>query len=345
MMNAQVILNDASHYLNRELFDEIFTPGTNPEMYNTVKNVVFPKKAGKMIRPTQVLQTVEAYGSVNKINALGAALSIEFDHNAYLIKDDITDLSELRRGEPCLYKTKGIGRAIIYGDWLQTLAQRALETELEMGYVNDTEFANLSKIRCMQMLETGEGQDYEECIKCKPLADVTESDVNTIHEKKTAYYTVFAPFAYGATVSHVSYQKIIDLLNPLLKIGRAFQIKDDILDIVGNLTKDPAGDLEEGKRTLHLVKTYQQAKLKEREILAKCGTKDDDGNLLLRKNPKIKENVIRILKKYGEIDNCNNIAKELAQEGMRELSKHLPETEGTQDLFSLYEFAAITRTV
>ena len=344
MLSAQYILEDTNQRIKPKLFDALGVPDANPEMYSAIKGFLFPKKVGKRVRPAGVFQTVRAYGKVDIINALWAALSIELDHNRYLIHDDIEDGSHIRRGEECLYLLYGLDKAVNFGDWLGGKAQRALELEYEKSFVDVNDFYRLSKERREQNNTTGEGQDYEFCIRRKPFGDTTEEDIFKIHRKKTARYTVVTPFIYAAIISGISDAEIKKLFTALEKLGIAFQITDDILDMSGNLTKDWAGDLEEGKRTLHLVRTYHQAALKERELIDQwVGRKNNDGKFLLEDRPDVKRKIISTMNKYGEFEKCRAIAANLSREGLEAVKNNLPDTEGTRGLLNLYEYITVTR--
>ena len=344
LLYAQEILADASQRLTPDLFDALGVPEKNLEMYHAVKGFIFPKKPGKRLRPAEVLQTVRAYGLVDVINAYWAASSIEIDHNKLLMWDDIQDESRTRRGEICLYLIHGVDKVINFAAWLGEKAKRAIELEFEDGYVDLRDYYRLAKEQREQSQITAEGQDYEFCVRRKPLADATEEETEIIQRKKTARYTVVTPFVYGAIISGITNKEIEKLKPSLEELGVAFQITDDALDCLGYLNKDWAGDLEEGKRTRHLVRTYQQANARERQLIDRwVGQKGPDGRFLLEDKLEVKKEIIAIMDKYGEIASCRKIARQKTKGALQVLRENLPETEETQGLLNLYRFAAASR--
>ena len=87
--------------------------------------VDYPRRGGKMMRPSLCIAAARAFGaSVDE--AVGSATSIELLHNALLIHDDIQDESEERRGTPTLHKLHGVPLAINAGDTLAMLSLRPL---------------------------------------------------------------------------------------------------------------------------------------------------------------------------------------------------------------------------
>ena len=93
----------------------------------------FTASGGKRVRPVLALLGAEAVGGKAE-QALSAAVAIELFQSAALIHDDIADEGELRRGEPCLYRTEGIGLAINAGDLaLTNVIEIVLNDKLEQN--------------------------------------------------------------------------------------------------------------------------------------------------------------------------------------------------------------------
>lgn len=363
-------LLNVEKYMKANILEAFEIPEENRQMALAVQEYL--DRGGKYLRPALVMSTVKAYEVKNPEDAVWAAISLQYDHNWFLIHDDIEDNSRLRRGKPCLHILYGIDKAINYGDYLRTLAEMALEKGKEKWGL--ATYSRLISARQEMLKTTCEGQDLEFTLREKPLAEMTEEKVLKILVNKSAFYTIFTPYRYGAIISVVSDEKIEEVKPALLNIGVAFQIQDDVLDLVvereqerGRATlraqkfgKDWAGDLEEIKRTLPLVKVFKAAEPKDREYLRK--TLDVNGKMkklvALRDSlrdkrlenseeyKKIQENideiklrVIELMHKYNAIEDAKSMAAKLYEDGIGVLEKKLPETEGKEEVLELLKFA------
>ncbi len=332
MRSVEDILKDTNSQITESIFDEAYGQVIEPTMHEICRKFIFPEKTGKRLRPAIVFCAAKACG-IEPEDVQYPALSIEVDHNRYLIHDDIEDQSLKRRGEDCLYLKHGVDRAVNFGDRLEAVAQRAIELEYELGVIKEKDFRRLSQARREQVQATAEGQNYEFCIRRRLISEATEKDVYTILENKTAPYTVLAPCQYAMITAGVKNPEIEAIRDAALKCGVAFQLRDDYLDLAGGLTKDWAGDLEEGKRTLILVRTYKAANSEERAFIDERvgkGTLEDE----------VKMQIIDIVKKYGVLQGAADEAARLAEEGIKVFRENLPENEGAEELFSLFKYAA-----
>jgi geranylgeranyl pyrophosphate synthase len=203
---------------------------------------------GKRLRPALVYATGEALGmSLEKIDA--AACAIELIHSYSLVHDDLPamDDDDLRRGKPTCHIKYGEATAILVGDALQALAFDCL--------ANNTHLSDKHKVRMIQILSQASGTvgmiggqfiDIRSEGKLPSL-----SALQQMHQMKTGAL-IQAALLLGACQSvH------FDNLRPNLadfgdKIGLAFQIQDDILDIESNtetLGKPQGSDEEADKAT------------------------------------------------------------------------------------------------
>ncbi len=219
-------LINVEKYMKINLLEAFNIPKENEQMGLAIEEYL--SRGGKYLRPGLVFSTVKAYGK-NPEDAIWSAISLQFDHNWFLIHDDIEDNSRLRRGKSCLHILYGIDNAINYGDYLRTLAEMALEKGKEkLGLYT---YSRLITARQEMLKTTCEGQDLEFILRKKPLSEMTEEKVLKILEKKSAFYTIFTPFRYGAIISELSDKEIDEIKPALMKIGVAFQIQDDVLDL------------------------------------------------------------------------------------------------------------------
>ncbi|MEM7825352.1 MAG: polyprenyl synthetase family protein [Candidatus Aenigmatarchaeota archaeon] len=362
-------LLEVEKYMRVNLIEAFGIPEDNKKMGLALEE--FLSRGGKYLRPGLVWSTVKAYEK-NPEDSIWVAISLNFDHNWFLIHDDIEDDSRLRRGKPCLHILYGIDNAINYGDYLRTLAEMALEKGKEK-FKFET-YSRLISARQEMLKTTCEGQDLEFLLREKPLSEMTEEKVLEILKKKSAFYTTFTPYRYGAIISGLSDREIEEIKPYLIKIGIAFQLKDDILDVTvereeekGKATlieqkfgKDWAGDLEEIKRTLLLARLLKRAEPEDKDYLIEKLDINGEMRRLVKKRDslgqesleyreiqeridEIKLKVIEMMHKYRVIDDTINTANKLYRVGIKAVKEKLPETEGKRDVLDLLKFAVFRK--
>jgi len=198
--------------------------------------------SGKRVRPLLTLLACEAGGGKAE-DAVPAALSVELLHTASLIHDDMMDASSKRRGKPTIHTAYGNKVALLCGDFLVSLAYEEIYKLPEAVKVK---VWNLMNQTYRQLCE---GQALEEYINEK--GDVSSQDLLEVIEKKTAVLIDFATSS-GAVVSGVDLKTVNCFSEFGKNIGYAFQIKDDILDIIGDeeeMGKDCSQDEKNKKVT------------------------------------------------------------------------------------------------
>ena len=201
--------------------------------------------------------------------AIGAAASIELLHNAQLIHDDIEDESDRRRGKPTLHQTYGVPLAINAGDALGLLSLQPLKDSLRrLGFPLTLRiFQETERVAW----ESAEGQALELGWRQENHTDLRDEDYLRMVLQKTCWLAVIHPLRVGCLIGARGGLP----LDPLIRIGffcgSAFQIRDDILNVLAgsDYGKDPNGDLVEGKRTLLLIHALRHADLMDRAKLAR----------------------------------------------------------------------------
>lgn len=212
----------------------------------------FTMSGGKRTRPVLCLLGAQAVG-VDPICALSTAAAVEYFQTAALIHDDIADESELRRGEPCLHVSDGVGLAINVGDLALVNVYAGLLTDSSLD--NDTCLRILCELTYMEQ-RTLEGQALDIGWVRDGRWDVTVDDYLYMATHKTAYYSAATPLACGAICAKGDDAQVEALFDFGLDSGLAFQLQDDLLNLVGNPDeqgKDYRSDITEGKRTLLAV--------------------------------------------------------------------------------------------
>ena len=213
----------------------------------------YPRRGGRMLRPSLCLAVAGAFGAPLEL-ATPTAVAIELMHNAFLVHDDIEDGSTHRRGSPSLHNEHGVATAINVGDALAILSFRPLIDNLRL-LPGASAAAVLSDFERMAG-ETIEGQAIELGWRQEGVVDVGEDDYLHMVLKKTCWYTVIFPCRAGAAIGAKRELEPNALVRFGFFLGAAFQIQDDLLNLVGDperYGKEIGGDIQEGKRTLPFV--------------------------------------------------------------------------------------------
>jgi geranylgeranyl diphosphate synthase type II len=213
----------------------------------------YPSRPGKALRPALCLSASRVFGAQPDA-VMGIAVAIELLHNAFLVHDDIADGSEMRRGRPTLTATHGMAAALNAGDGLAIVAGQVLRKATRRL---DSELADLVWHEFDTMaLRTLEGQAIEAGWQLDNVEDLKPQDYLELIMHKTCWYTTIHPLRVGALVGSCGKADLGPLVRFGFHFGAAFQIRDDVLNLVGDereYGKEILGDLYEGKRTLPLV--------------------------------------------------------------------------------------------
>lgn len=237
--------------------------GPSPYLHDLV--VDYPRRGGKMMRSSLCIAHARAYGaSLDEAVLSGAA--IEMLHNGLLIHDDIEDGSEERRGRPTLHVLHGVPLAINAGDMLMLLSLRPLMDNA--ARVGDWLALEVLKETEMMARQSAEGQALELGWRDLNDATVTQSDYLAMVLKKTAWFSTIYPARVGALIGSAGRVDPSIFTNFGFFLGAAFQIQDDLLNLVGDASygKELNGDLYEGKRTLMLIHARLACSPPERAI-------------------------------------------------------------------------------
>jgi len=230
-----------------------FLPQTEPRrhLYDLVPE--YPLRPGKGLRPGLCIATCRAFGGDLR-DILASAAAIELYHNAFLVHDDVEDASEHRRGYPTLNAAHGVPIAVNVGDALNVLSIAPLMDNLHRLGPRLT-FDVFREIEHM-VRQSVEGQAIELGWVHDNVMHLSPRDYLRMTLKKTCWYTSIHPCRIGALVATRGALDlgVFDEFGYLM--GAAFQIQDDILNLVGDVErygKEHAGDIWEGKRTLMLI--------------------------------------------------------------------------------------------
>ena len=219
---------------------------------------------GKRLRPALLILICGMFGGDKKAGTLLAAV-IEFIHTATLLHDDVVDEADMRRGLAAANTIWGNEASVLVGDFLFAMA-------FDMA-VDQGSMATLKSIStATRRLAEGE------ILELMKTADITttEADYIKIIDGKTAIL-----MATACEVGAITAAAGDELQNKMQEFGHclgiAFQMMDDILDYNSceeNLGKTIGIDLEEGKVTLPLIHTLQQAPPDEQNKIKEIITSD-----------------------------------------------------------------------
>ena len=226
----------------------------SPYLHDLV--VDYPRRGGKMMRSSLCIAHARAFGA-DLDKALLTAAALEMLHNGLLIHDDIQDGSEERRGRPTLQVLHGLPLALNAGDSLLLLALRPLMDNV--GRLGEWLALKVLLETEVMARESAEGQALEIGWRDLNVTDVTEADYMEMVLKKTAWFSTIYPARTGALIG-TNGRIDPNIFNPFgFFLGAAFQIQDDLLNLVGDASygKELSGDLYEGKRTLMLIHARQ----------------------------------------------------------------------------------------
>ena len=233
----------------------------------------YPLRAAKALRPAICIATCRALGGRLE-PVLPSAAVLELYHNAFLIHDDVEDLSEKRRDEPTLHESWGMPIAVNVGDAMLALTLTPLLDNMRVLGMGKAVRILQAVARMAQ--ESAEGQAIELAWVREGRFDQRDGDYEQMVAKKTSYYSFVTPMVIGAVVADADPSHADALANFGKLLGVAFQIQDDVLNLAANEArygKEIGGDLWEGKHTLILLHALRAAAPAERAracaILAK----------------------------------------------------------------------------
>lgn len=282
------------------------------------------KLGGKRLRPALVLLCGKAAGKIDRRHYLVAA-AMEMIHTGSLVHDDILDGAEFRRQLKTLNAQWDSQRAVLVGDLLITRA-----FELICDCDDSTIFRKTSC--CCQA--TVEGELYQ--TESVGNFGLKPDDYLKIVGGKTASLLECSTLL-GAYLGGASEEDMNAFGRVGQALGIAFQIVDDILDLVGDeetVGKTLGTDLENKKETLPLIIYFQNASSEERDALIKTldeGVKAEE-----------RQKVASILEKSGAIDSARKEADKLVDEGLALIAdlRAKAEREGRTDSLAAFDSLA-----
>lgn len=227
---------------------------------------------GKRLRPYLVCEVANLFGISEDIS-FPVAASLEMLHTYSLIHDDLPamDNDDFRRGKPTCHKQFDEATAIIAGDGLLTYAFEVLskaplispETKLKLISLLAERAGAFNGMIAGQMLDLQTDKSPE-------LS--SEEIIKHIEEMKTGCLIAYAVQA-GAIIGNASSEEYTALTTYARKIGIAFQISDDILDVIGDsalMGKTLGKDAKQGKLTFVSLYGLDNARQKAEKLITEA---------------------------------------------------------------------------
>ncbi|MFW9845873.1 MAG: polyprenyl synthetase family protein [Candidatus Thorarchaeota archaeon] len=276
----------------------------------------YPTRPGKGIRPSFCIAACGAVGGDIE-NALNTAVTIELLHNSFLIKDDIVDGSDYRRGDVTLNKMYGFELAINAGDALKVLSLLPLVDNMQVIGVRKA-LQIILEIQHMASRSV-EGQIIElDWIK-RNIVPTRYQDYYRMCTLKTCWYTCITPARTGIIVGlkNASEQQLSAITEFGRTLGIGFQIRDDVLNLTSTFDlygKEINGDIREGKRTLMLIHLINSVTPREKEKIVRILEKPRD-----KKTNDEVDYIRGLMNRHGSIDEAMRVSRRFALKARRVL--------------------------
>lgn len=236
-----VYLESIETYLNRLFVSSVPWQKLNESMRYSVLS------GGKRIRPVLALECARLGGIGDWHRALPFACALELVHTYSLIHDDLPcmDNDELRRGKPTNH--------VVYGETMATLAGDALQAEAYRLIVEAPKLTKTAKIDAVWSLAWASGANGMVAGQVLDLSDYgcNRETLTLLCDKKTCFM-IKAAAEMGCAAANAPVEQTAALAQYASLLGLAFQIRDDMLDIIGDVNtfgKPIGSDKEEGKTT------------------------------------------------------------------------------------------------
>ena len=327
MIDLQAELKEKSEIVKDYILNSPFRLQLAPD-YIADGARLYTDRGGKMLRPAILMLACEAAGGDAKL-ALPAAAAIEMSHTWTLVHDDLIDNDDLRRGGPSVHayyrelnqesikdsaelEQYARSMAMLVGDIQQAWAISMIN-ELS-DRIDNAVFRYIIREMTnywVPKVMSGEALDLE--YSKLTFDQVTEEMILDMLAKKTASTFGFAGQA-GAMIGINKLDKehptVKAIQQVCLDAGLAFQLRDDILGIIGDekeLGKPIGSDIREGKKTVIIAHAYSRATSEQKQVLLKVLGNESATEAEV-------EQVHTILKELGSIEYTGTMANKYADQ-------------------------------
>ena len=290
MYSFKQLSEKVSQYFAAEVFD-----GTPHSLYEPIDYTL--ADGGKRIRPILMLAATDLFGGDIETARYGA-VGIETFHNFTLLHDDLMDQSPIRRGKPTVYRKWSPNTAILSGDAMNILAWRYF---LKTPHPRLREILQVFEKTSMEICE---GQQFD--MDFEQRSDVSIGEYMEMIRLKTAVLLGCA-LKIGALYGNAEDVDIEHIYNFGIKIGLAFQLRDDLLDAYGDVAtfgKQTGTDIRDNKKTylfLHALEKATEAQHSRLQQLFDTTPENSD------------DKVREVLDIYGKLGIRNDVEQAIAK--------------------------------
>lgn len=335
---SRKIKRELEHFIPRRVDEKTLSeiigePSYRYEPESINKSILQPfwdliDRGGKRWRPALTLMVYEAIGGkIEEI--LPLAIIPETIHNGTLVVDDVEDDSEFRRGKPCIHRIYGVDIALNMGNTMYFLPMLIL-SKID---ISEHKKARILEEYIKTMVELSLGQAMDIAWHRGLVDEVDEEQYLQMTLFKTGALARFS--IRIATIMAHTPREIEDKLSRFGEsIAIAFQIQDDILNIIGDelkYGKEIGGDIREGKRTLVVVralKTLEKEKAKRLKEIINLRTSDI----------KLINEAISLIKESGFIEYAKSLSKQLVSKAWEQIDKIIEDSTAKKNLKALADF-------
>lgn len=244
MLTADILADK----INQAIAD-IPYPTAPAGLYQPIKYIL--EGGGKRLRPLLLLASCDAVSGDCEA-AVNQALAIEIFHNFTLLHDDVMDNADLRRGRPTVHRRWDNNTAILSGDAMLTMATQYLSKD------SGDKLATILDIFNTTAMEIYEGQQFD--MDFERIRTVSVDEYLMMIKLKTSVLLGCA-CKIGAVMGNAPVELCNLLYDYGVKLGLAFQLRDDYLDAYGDpLTfgKEIGGDIVNNKKTWLLINALNE---------------------------------------------------------------------------------------
>ena len=223
----------------------------------------------KMIRAGLIFASAETNPNLDISSVITLATSIELMHTYSLVHDDLPcmDDDDIRRNQPSNHIKYGEANAVLTGDTLQALAYEIL--------CNDINLSAQDKIGAIKHLSNACGKNgmvlgqHLDIQNETNLKEISQEDLDYIHQLKTGKL-IECSVLFGQINNNLSQDQLKNFNNFSSKLGLAFQIVDDVLDVTESteiLGKTNNSDLKNNKHTYVSLIGIEKAKKRAGQLI------------------------------------------------------------------------------
>ncbi|MGH9492444.1 MAG: polyprenyl synthetase family protein [Terriglobales bacterium] len=274
---------------------------------------------GKRIRPALLLLAAKLFDYKGR-GAIRLGAVVEIIHTATLVHDDIIDEAQTRRGRPAANTQWGNAKCVLAGDWLYMQAFKIAVQERNFKILDVL-------IELTQQMVEGELLQIEKLGRPISLSE----HLDLIHRKTACLFS--ACMRLGAILGGAAEEDEQKLGEYGRKVGLAFQIVDDVLDLTASeevLGKPVGSDLREGKVTMAVIHALEHCTREERALIETVLCEGAFRSVALPQ-------ILEVLTRYGSIEAATALGHQLAREA-RDGVSNFPDSEIKRALLWVPDF-------